>query len=94
MFLCKKNQSFALTLSLNMVSMVLVPYGMNPNFDIVPRVMVTSLRSNFAVRCVMSDSNPYIRNKILKLKIVNSLNYNICINLGKGTERHQTLFLE
>ncbi|RNA00654.1 hypothetical protein BpHYR1_016775 [Brachionus plicatilis] len=27
-----------------MVSMVLVPYGINPNFDIVPRVMVTSLR--------------------------------------------------
>ncbi|RNA20416.1 hypothetical protein BpHYR1_037769 [Brachionus plicatilis] len=27
-----------------MVSMVLVLYGMNPNFDIVPRVMVTSLR--------------------------------------------------
>ncbi|RNA20093.1 hypothetical protein BpHYR1_014902 [Brachionus plicatilis] len=30
-----------------MVSMVLVPYGINPNFDIVPRVMVTSLRFNF-----------------------------------------------
>ncbi|RNA30908.1 hypothetical protein BpHYR1_017139 [Brachionus plicatilis] len=29
----------------NLVSMVLVPYGINPNFDIVPRVMVTSLRS-------------------------------------------------
>ncbi|RNA13653.1 hypothetical protein BpHYR1_042824 [Brachionus plicatilis] len=27
-----------------MVSMVLVPYGINPNFDNVPRVMVTSLR--------------------------------------------------
>ncbi|RMZ98447.1 hypothetical protein BpHYR1_053618 [Brachionus plicatilis] len=27
-----------------MVSMVLVPYRINPNFDIVPRVMVTSLR--------------------------------------------------
>ncbi|RNA22166.1 hypothetical protein BpHYR1_043508 [Brachionus plicatilis] len=25
-----------------MVSMVLVPYGINPNFDIVPRVMVTT----------------------------------------------------
>ncbi|RNA26299.1 hypothetical protein BpHYR1_025356 [Brachionus plicatilis] len=25
----------------NIVSMVLVPYGINPNFDIVPRVMVT-----------------------------------------------------
>ncbi|RNA27617.1 hypothetical protein BpHYR1_006139 [Brachionus plicatilis] len=27
-----------------MVSMIFVPYGINPNFDIVPRVMVTSLR--------------------------------------------------
>ncbi|RNA12618.1 hypothetical protein BpHYR1_053166 [Brachionus plicatilis] len=27
-----------------MVSMVLIPYGVNPNFDIVTRVMVTSLR--------------------------------------------------
>ncbi|RNA26899.1 hypothetical protein BpHYR1_010952 [Brachionus plicatilis] len=28
-----------------MVSMVLVPYGINPNFDIFPRVMVTNLKS-------------------------------------------------
>ncbi|RNA36772.1 hypothetical protein BpHYR1_030418 [Brachionus plicatilis] len=30
----------------NMVSMVLVPYAIKPNFDIVPRGMVTSLRVN------------------------------------------------
>ncbi|RNA05697.1 hypothetical protein BpHYR1_039669, partial [Brachionus plicatilis] len=56
----EQNQTFALTLSLksdvnvyskkkikkfyNMVSMVLVPHRINPNFDIVLRVMVKSLR--------------------------------------------------
>ncbi|RNA16705.1 hypothetical protein BpHYR1_051623 [Brachionus plicatilis] len=42
-----------------MASMVLVPYGTNPNFDIVSRVMVTSLRlkkketnSNFKKNCL------------------------------------------
>ncbi|RNA40052.1 hypothetical protein BpHYR1_029023 [Brachionus plicatilis] len=51
-----------------MVSMVLVPYGINPNFDIVPRVMVTSLRSSETI--IIRECCVQIQKKIGPLGLV------------------------
>ncbi|RNA26304.1 hypothetical protein BpHYR1_025361 [Brachionus plicatilis] len=50
--------------------MVLVPYGINPNFDIVPRVMVTSLRSYFEY----PSPSFYLRFSISSVQINNNKN--------------------
>ncbi|RNA25964.1 hypothetical protein BpHYR1_014113 [Brachionus plicatilis] len=57
-----------------MVSMVLVPYGINPNFDIVPIVMVTSL---LIKKSQVSQSNTH---NIINLK-------NRAHRLGRQTNR-------
>ncbi|RNA18978.1 hypothetical protein BpHYR1_024386 [Brachionus plicatilis] len=58
-----------------MVSMVSVPYGINPNFDIVPRVMVTSLRKLVN----LSHIDIYII-KIKKFKLNNKKKHKLNIN--------------
>ncbi|RNA27802.1 hypothetical protein BpHYR1_001409 [Brachionus plicatilis] len=53
-----------------MVSVVLVSCGINPNFDIVPRVMVTSLRSfsililELVKRIILTDNEKQNNKKI------------------------------
>ncbi|RNA10831.1 hypothetical protein BpHYR1_007811 [Brachionus plicatilis] len=56
-----------------MVSMVLVPYGINPNFDIVPRVMVTSLRIKYR-KLVLTTLRVKPKYNLFSFKLENTLN--------------------